>query len=189
MSGLIKIKFKTDQGDDVEYFQEGTSNAEMRERIAEIKAAKSQKSVIEDVATQLGVGAAEGTAGLADATMEAADILTQLSAPMLNPGLVQNAAASVLDFVGADETAEQFRRMATPREYMKPGQAALDAVGLDPEMIQPTTALGGYSRTFGNFLPGVVSGPGGLARRLRCSGGLHLQRAQRQSELYLGHWA
>jgi hypothetical protein len=166
MSGLIKIKFKTDQGDDVEYFPEGTSNAEMRERIAEIKAAKSQKSVVEDVVTQLGVGAAEGTAGLADAAVEAADILTQLQSPMLNPGLMQNAAASVLDFVGADETAEQIRQTVTPREYIKPGQAALDAVGLDPEMIQPTTALGGYSRTFGNFLPGVVSGPGNLARRL-----------------------
>jgi len=165
MSGLIKIEFKTDQGDDVEFFPEGTSNAEMRERIAEIKAAKSQKSVVEDVATQVGVGAAEGVTGLADAAVEASDLIMQLQSPMLNPGLVQNAAASVLDFVGANETAEQIRQTVTPREYIKPGQAALDAVGLDPEMIQPTTTLGSGARTVGNFLPGVASGPGGLVRR------------------------
>ena len=165
MSDEIVVSFETDKGSRVAAFPAGTPPEEITRSIEQAQADEREKSVVEDVATQLGVGAAEGVAGLADAAVEASDLIMQLQSPMLNPGLVQNAAASVLDFVGANETAEQIRQTVTPREYIKPGQAALDAVGLDPEKIQPETILGSGARTVGNFLPGVASGPGGLVRR------------------------
>lgn len=169
MSDEIVVSFETDKGSRVAAFPAGTPPEEITRSIEQAQADEREKSVVEDVATQLGVGAAEGTAGLADDFMQATQLLTSIAAPSVFGGPAQNIGANILKSLGADETAEQLRQGARLSAFdmpaVKPGQAALDAVGLDPEMIQPTTTLGSGARTVGNFLPAVASGPGGLARR------------------------
>lgn len=171
MSDEIVVSFETDKGSRVAAFPAGTPPEEITRSIEQAQAAEREKSVAEDVATQLGVGAAEGTAGLADDFMQATQLLASITAPSMFGGPAQNIGANILESLGADETAEQLRQGArlsvVDMPAVRPGQEALDAVGLDPEMIQPTTALGSGARTVGNFLPAIASGPSGLARNPR----------------------
>ncbi len=116
--------------------------------------------VVADAAMSLGAGTLRGVAGAAD--------LVQSVSPLSMAGQLADYGGRALSAIGAvsPETAAAMNPLPNMQGSARNALAA--ATGGYSE-YQPQTTAGEYARTVGEFLPGAVVGPGGLARNVLTS--------------------
>lgn len=105
-----------------------------------------QPSTMEDVAASGGIGVVKGTIGLAG--------LPGDMSSLLNKGIDYG-----LNKFGID----------TPSSYPNPTGSASIRRGVESQtgpLYEPKTTPGNYAQTVGEFAPAVLTGPGGVARKL-----------------------
>jgi hypothetical protein len=113
-------------------------------------------SVAADVAKSGGIGVVKGGLGLLGSLGD----LTDLGAKG-----IEKASNFVSDRLGVD----RYQRPAAPsilQNIPTAGSLQKNVEGVTGEFYQPKTTAGEYAQTAGEFLPGVIGGPEGIASRL-----------------------
>lgn len=128
------------------------------EPAAQAPAAPTQgsPSVAADVAKSAGIGVVKGGLGLLGSLGD----LTDLGAKG-----IEKASNFVSDRLGVD----RYQRPAAPsilQNIPTAGSLQRGVEGVTGEFYQPKTTAGEYAQTAGEFLPGVIGGPEGIASRL-----------------------
>jgi hypothetical protein len=120
------------------------------------QATSDRPSVAADVAKSGGIGVVKGGLGLLGSLGD----LTDLGAKG-----IEKASNFVSDRLGVD----RYQRPAAPsilQNIPTAGSLQKNVEGVTGEFYQPKTTAGEYAQTAGEFLPGMIGGPEGIASRL-----------------------
>jgi hypothetical protein len=120
------------------------------------QATTDKPSVAADVAKSGGIGVVKGGLGLLGSLGD----LTDLGAKG-----IEKASNFVSDRLGVD----RYQRPAAPsilQNIPTGGSLQKNVEGVTGEFYQPKTTAGEYAQTAGEFLPGLIGGPEGIASRL-----------------------
>lgn len=119
------------------------------------KQTQARPSPSSDVAKSLGVGAAEGAVGIAAFPGDIGSLMSQGS----------NWALQKLGFISPESAAAN---AALASKFLPPTSADIirRIQGVTGKFYEPQTTAGEYARTIGQFLPGAIGGPEGVAGRL-----------------------
>jgi hypothetical protein len=120
------------------------------------QATSDRPSVAVDVAKSGGIGVVKGGLGLLGSLGD----LTDLGAKG-----IEKASNFVSDRLGVD----RYQRPAAPsilQNIPTAGSLQKNVEGVTGEFYQPKTTAGEYAQTAGEFLPGMIGGPEGIASRL-----------------------
>jgi hypothetical protein len=120
------------------------------------QAITDKPSVAADVAKSGGIGVVKGGLGLLGSLGD----LTDLGAKG-----IEKASNFVSDRLGVD----RYQRPAAPsilQNIPTAGSLQKNVEGVTGEFYQPKTTAGEYAQTAGEFLPGMIGGPEGIASRL-----------------------
>lgn len=140
-------------------FPDNMNDAQIAAAIkANMPSAQEKPSVSEDLAKSAGIGVVKGGLGLAGSSGDVRELIAKG---------VGKASGALGYEIPAETTSKVLKTVSPAGIFAGPTSQQLRGAveGVTGPLYEPKTTAGEYAQTTGEFLPGLIGGPAGAARR------------------------